>query len=214
MDQGVPRPEHAPEIGSRCPRVSTFEGGIATARHRCPHQLAQPAQVQHAVDLDHVALPHRARVRPALEAQLPEQPLPQRLRHRPLDLDPHDGIHRAPAHRLLDRLEQVPGVFVGEIQLGRPGEPEQPGPFDPAVGVDQTKVVADHFLQEDEVVGVGHREKPGDPIRQAKVREVRRAGLPVVEYDRDERVEMRHDRNREPRAHGDRARVTSGKISR
>ena len=116
------------------------------------------------------------------------------------------GVERPAPDRLLDRLEQVARVLVGEVQLRGAGEAEEPRALDPPLGIDEVEVGAHHVFQRDEVVRVGDRQEARDPLRQPQVGEVQRPGAGVLEHDREERREVRHHRHREPRAHRDRPR--------
>ncbi len=187
------------------PRVPALERRIPPAGHRRSHQLAQGAQIEHPVDLDQVLLPHGARIGAPLEAELPEEPLAQRRRHGALHLHPDDRVQRAPTDRLLDRLEQIARVLVGEVQLRRPGQPEEPGALDLSLGIHQVEIRPDHVLERDQVVRIRNRKQSRDPLGESEIREVRpRPG--VLEDHGQERDEVRHDRHGKAGTDGDRAR--------
>ena len=197
--------------------------GVGQARRRdrmerrilaAPGGRATRACSRSAVSISPASRTGRRRERPGrrilLLAELHQQQLAERRRHRGVHLDPHHLGEAPVAHLFLDQAQQIFGlVTVIDLEVGVAGDPEGVPPEDLDAGEQRLQVGADDLLQRHERVGrrqrhparqdLGHLD-PREPLlavgaaqhhgqREAEVRDVRER---MARIDRERREHRKH----------------------
>ena len=150
-----------PRLGARVER-RILELGQVQRRER--QQVGRVQQPGHLVE---VVGGERPGGRLLLLAELRQQQLAQRRRHRRVHLDPHHLGEPPVAHFLLDQAEQVVGlvVIVVDLEVGVAGDPEGVPAQDLHAGEERLEIGADDLLQRHELVGRDQRHPARQDLR-------------------------------------------------
>ena len=172
------------------------EGRIAQLGNRGRAKPAQPGEAQgrrHLVDL---VVPDR---------QLLANDGPHPRRHLIGDLEAHDAGKAQLAQFLLDRLQEVVGGVVVDLEVGAAGDPERVGLEDLGAGEQPLEVMRDHVFEGQETERLRQMNPPRQLVRDLHPAEASLTRHRMAQRDAEGQAEVGDERERVRRIDRDRS---------